>query len=67
MATVSEFQADFLMLPQPGVTTGLHEVGYSAHYDGVQVQVYSESSVLTDTISAALKNAGIPLLPMGNT
>jgi hypothetical protein len=64
MATVSEFQADFPTLPQPGVTTGLHEVGYSAHYDGVQVQAYSDSPALAGTASTALEKAGISLIPM---
>ena len=64
MATVSELQADFPSLQQPGVTTGLKEVGYSAHYDGVQVQAYSESPALPGTAAASLAKAGISLLPM---
>jgi hypothetical protein len=64
MATVAKFQADFPTLSQPGVTTGLPEVGYSAHYDGVQVQVYSDSPVLTGAALTALEKAGISLIPM---
>jgi hypothetical protein len=64
MATMSRFQAKSSTLPQPSVTTGLPEVGYSAHYDGVQVQVYSDGPVLTGAAFTALEKAGISLIPM---
>jgi hypothetical protein len=64
MATVYQFQAAFPTLPQPGVTTGLREVGYTAHYDGVQIQVYSNLPSVSVTASTAFAQAGIPLIPM---
>lgn len=64
MSTVYSFQSSFSYLPQPGVTTGLREIGYTAHYDGVQVQVYSNSPVISSAASAAFAQAGIPLIPM---
>jgi hypothetical protein len=65
MATVYEFQAQAPSLPQPGVTTGLREVGYTAHYNGVQIQVYSNLPSVSVTASTAFAQAGIPLIPMG--
>jgi hypothetical protein len=64
MQTVYQFQNSFNYLPQPGVTTGLHEIGYTAHYDGVQVQVYSDSPVMAGATSTAFAQAGVPLIPM---
>jgi len=64
MQTVYQFQNSFYYLAQPGVTTGLHELGYTAHYDGVQVQVYSNSPVMAEAASTAFAQAGIPLILM---
>ena len=64
MQTVYQFQNSFNYLAQPGVTTGLREVGYTAHYDGVQVQVYSNSPVMAGATSTAFAQAGVPLIPM---
>ncbi|HEY1295754.1 MAG TPA: hypothetical protein VGJ60_21980 [Chloroflexota bacterium] len=64
MATMYGFQSSFSNLPQPGVTTGLREIGYTAHYDGVQIQVYSNSPVLSSAAATAFAQAGIPLIPM---
>ena len=64
MSTVYSFQSSFANLPQPGVTTGLREIGYTAHYDGVQVQVYSNNPIISSAAATAFAQAGIPLIPM---
>jgi hypothetical protein len=43
----------------------MREVGYTAHYDGVQVQVYSNNPYIAAQTSQAFANAGVPLIPMG--
>jgi hypothetical protein len=41
------------------------EPGYTAHYDGVQIRVYSDSPGLACTASTALTQAGNPFIPKG--
>jgi hypothetical protein len=65
MQTVYQFQNSFNYVAQPGVTTGMREIGYTAHYDGVQVQVYSNSPTIAGAVSTAFAQAGVPLIPMG--
>jgi len=62
--TVYAMQADFPGVPQPGVTTGLREIGYTAHYDGVQIQVYSNVPQVSVAAATAFAQMGIPLIPM---
>ena len=52
-----------MYLPQPGITTGLREVGHTAHYDGVQIQVYSNDQYPAAAICAIFDVCGIPLIP----
>ena len=63
LAMVNTWQSNYLYLPQPGVTTGLREVGYTAHYDGVQIQVYSNLPALSAAATTAFAQAGMPLIP----
>jgi hypothetical protein len=61
MSTLVALQASFAGFPQPGVIDGLHEVAYTAHYDGVQAQVYSAVGV-SPAVSQAFNTNGLPLL-----
>jgi hypothetical protein len=63
MQAVRSWQSNYSNLQQPGVTTGLREVGYTAHYDGVQVQVYSNLPSVSAAASTAFAQAGTPLIP----
>jgi hypothetical protein len=64
LATVRAWQSNYSDLQQPGVTTGLREVGYTAHYNGVQVQVFSNLPSVSAAASTAFAQAGTPLIPM---
>ena len=62
MSDVYQMQADYPYVQQPGVTTGLREVGYSAHYDGVQFQVCGDNPYIDSQVSANMAAAGLPLI-----
>ncbi len=48
---------------QPGVTTGLSEVGDTAHYNGVQLQVYSDTPSMDRMVLAIFAGYGMPIMP----
>jgi hypothetical protein len=65
LATVRAWQSNYSNLQQPGVTSDLKEVGYTAHYNGVQVQVFSNRPSVSVAAATAFAQAGTPLIPMG--
>ncbi|MBV9359362.1 MAG: hypothetical protein JO023_27950 [Chloroflexi bacterium] len=48
---------------QPGVTTGLSEVGDTAHYNGVQLQVYSDTPGIDRMVLTTFAGYGMPIMP----
>lgn len=62
MSDVYQLQSSFSTVPQPGTTSGLREVGYSAHYDGVQFQVWGNNTYIDSQVSTAMAQAGMPLI-----
>ena len=49
-------------LPQPGITTGLRQVGYSAHYDGVQFQLWGSNAYVDQQYANLFAAYGLPLI-----
>ena len=47
------------------MTSGLKEVRYTAHYNGVQVQLFSNLPSVSAAAATAFGQAGTPLIPMG--
>ena len=47
---------------QPGVTTGLRQVGYSAHYDGVQFQLWGSNAYIDQQYVDLFAASGLPLI-----
>jgi hypothetical protein len=61
IATVAYLQGRYSYLPQPGQTTGLQEVGYTAHLNGIQLQLYSNSAFVAGEYVQLFADAGLPL------
>jgi hypothetical protein len=64
MSDVYQMEAASPTLQQPGVTTGLREVGYSAQYNGVQYQVWGNNAYIDSATTSAMAQAGMPLISM---
>ena len=62
MSDVYQLESVYPTLQQPGVTTGLREVGYSAQYNGVQVQVWGNNPSIDTGVTSSLAQAGLPLI-----
>lgn len=63
---VNLLKNQYRALPQPGVIQGLKEVAYSAHVEGVQIQLWG-TPYLDDSYYRALQKAGIPMTPCAQT
>ncbi len=48
---------------QPGVTTGLSEVADTAHYNGVQLQVYGDNASVDGMLLNTFAAYGMPIMP----
>ena len=48
---------------QPGSIAGLTEVGYTAHYDGVQLQVFGDNPGIDQFLINTFAAYGMPFLP----
>jgi hypothetical protein len=55
-------QAQYNYLPQPGVRSGLPEVGYSAHINGVQIQLYGNNPNIDQSVRNLWASNGWPLI-----
>ena len=62
MSDVYQLESVYPTLQQPGVTTGLRAVGYSAQYNGVQVQVWGNNPAIDTGETSSLAQAGLPLI-----
>jgi hypothetical protein len=62
---VASMQAQMRQLGynQPGVTTGLAEIADTAHYNGVQLQVYSDTPTPDRVVLNTFAGYGMPILP----
>jgi hypothetical protein len=56
-----QLSGQMYQLSQPGTTAGLREVGYSAHYDGVQFQVWGNNPYIDSQVTRDMAEAGLPL------
>jgi hypothetical protein len=56
MTTLAAIQSHYAMYPQPGITDGLREAAYTAHFDGVQVQVYSNAPIAAPDVTSTIQS-----------
>ena len=62
LAVYYQMTGELYSLGQPGVTTGLSQVGYSAHYDGVQMQLWGNNPYIDEQFMAAAAAYCMPLI-----
>jgi hypothetical protein len=62
MSYYYQFTSTLYQFSQPGIVTGLRQVGYTAHYDGVQVQLWGDNPYIDQQYVDSFAAAGIPLI-----